>query len=73
MLYEAILCIWLLTYYEPAFEAMAEAQVLSRLVEVVKLSTKEKVHVLLMFGYICVLSAFGDAPYNEVVLNYSEA
>ncbi|CAM6120518.1 unnamed protein product [Calypogeia fissa] len=43
LLYEAILCMWLLTYYDPVFEAMTEAQVVPRLVEVVKVSTKEKV------------------------------
>ncbi|XP_021899696.1 V-type proton ATPase subunit H [Carica papaya] len=43
LLYETCLCIWLLSYYEPAIEFLATSRALQRLVEVVKSSTKEKV------------------------------
>ncbi|XP_068665727.1 V-type proton ATPase subunit H-like [Aristolochia californica] len=43
LLYEACLCIWLLSYYEPAVEYLATTRALPRLAEVVKSSTKEKV------------------------------
>ncbi|PNY15484.1 V-type proton ATPase subunit H-like protein, partial [Trifolium pratense] len=43
LLYETCLCIWLLSYYEPAIEYLATSRTLPRLIEVVKSSTKEKV------------------------------
>ncbi|CAM6100948.1 unnamed protein product [Calypogeia fissa] len=43
LLYEATLSVWLLTFYDLAVEALTEAKVVPRLVEVVKASTKEKV------------------------------
>ncbi|GAV87562.1 V-ATPase_H_N domain-containing protein/V-ATPase_H_C domain-containing protein, partial [Cephalotus follicularis] len=43
LLYETCLCIWLLSYYEPAIEYLATSRTLPRLIEVVKCSTKEKV------------------------------
>ncbi|BBN17967.1 V-type H+-transporting ATPase subunit H [Marchantia polymorpha subsp. ruderalis] len=43
LLYEATLSVWLLTFYERATEAMAETKIIHQLVEVVKVSTKEKV------------------------------
>ncbi|XP_010251374.1 PREDICTED: V-type proton ATPase subunit H [Nelumbo nucifera] len=43
LLYETCLCVWLLSYYEPAVEYLATSRTLPRLVEVVKGSTKEKV------------------------------
>ncbi|KAI4327539.1 hypothetical protein L6164_019988 [Bauhinia variegata] len=43
LLYETCLCIWLLSYYEPAIEFLATSRTLPRLIEVVKSSTKEKV------------------------------
>lgn len=43
LLYEATLSVWLLTFYDPAIEALTEAKVVPRLVDVVKASTKEKV------------------------------
>ncbi|KAK9087878.1 hypothetical protein Syun_030272 [Stephania yunnanensis] len=43
LLYETCLCVWLLSYYEPAMEYLATSRSLPRLVEVVKGSTKEKV------------------------------
>lgn len=42
-LYETCLCVWLLSYYEPAIEYLATSRALTRLIEVVKGSTKEKV------------------------------
>jgi hypothetical protein len=53
MFYENILCIWLLTYYDPAIEAMNEAQMVPRLAEIVKLSTKEKVHLPDISDNVC--------------------
>ncbi|KAE9614387.1 putative H(+)-transporting two-sector ATPase [Lupinus albus] len=43
LLYETCLCIWLLSYYEPAIEYLATSGALPRLIDVVKSSTKEKV------------------------------
>ncbi|XP_057513409.1 V-type proton ATPase subunit H-like isoform X1 [Actinidia eriantha] len=43
LLYETCLCVWLLSYYEPAIEYLATSRTLQRLIEVVKGSTKEKV------------------------------
>ncbi|PIN20395.1 Vacuolar H+-ATPase V1 sector, subunit H [Handroanthus impetiginosus] len=43
LLYETCLCIWLLSYYEPAIEYLATSRCLPRLIDVVKGSTKEKV------------------------------
>ncbi|KAL2612343.1 hypothetical protein R1flu_024035 [Riccia fluitans] len=43
LLYEATLSVWLLTFYDPATQAMADTRISSQLVEVVKSSTKEKV------------------------------
>ncbi|TKY55785.1 V-type proton ATPase subunit H [Spatholobus suberectus] len=43
LLYETCLCIWLLSYYEPAIEFLATSRTLPRLIDVVKSSTKEKV------------------------------
>jgi V-type H+-transporting ATPase subunit H len=43
LLYETCLCLWLLSYYEPAIDYFATTRGLARLIEVVKGSTKEKV------------------------------
>ncbi|KAG8390705.1 hypothetical protein BUALT_Bualt01G0111300 [Buddleja alternifolia] len=43
LLYETCLCVWLLSFYEPAIEYLATSRSLPRLIEVVKGSTKEKV------------------------------
>ena len=43
LLYEATLCIWLLSFHDGVVEAFSTARVVPRLVEVVKSSTKEKV------------------------------
>ncbi|XP_059665642.1 V-type proton ATPase subunit H-like [Cornus florida] len=43
LLYETCLCVWLLSYYEPASEYLATSKTLPQLIEVVKSSTKEKV------------------------------
>ncbi|KAJ0014671.1 hypothetical protein Pint_20983 [Pistacia integerrima] len=43
LLYETCLCVWLLSFYEPAIEYLATTRTLPRLIEVVKSSTKEKV------------------------------
>lgn len=43
LLYEAGLCVWQLTFYEPAAEAMGSSGVVQGLVEMARLATKEKV------------------------------
>ncbi|KAL9673452.1 hypothetical protein QQ045_029710 [Rhodiola kirilowii] len=43
LLYETCLCIWLLSFYEPAIEFMATSKTLPQLIGIVKGSTKEKV------------------------------
>ncbi|GLJ14787.1 hypothetical protein SUGI_0239920 [Cryptomeria japonica] len=43
LLYETALCIWLLSFYDAAMDALAMTRTLPRLVEIVKSSTKEKV------------------------------
>ncbi|CAH9079153.1 unnamed protein product [Cuscuta epithymum] len=43
LLYETCVCVWLLSYYEPAIEYFVTSRALPRLIEVVKASTKEKV------------------------------
>ncbi|XP_022890056.1 V-type proton ATPase subunit H-like isoform X2 [Olea europaea var. sylvestris] len=42
LLYETCLCVWLLSYYEPAIEQLGASRALPHLIEVVKGSTKEK-------------------------------
>ncbi|XP_038678557.1 V-type proton ATPase subunit H-like [Tripterygium wilfordii] len=61
LLYETCLCIWLLSYYEPAFEYLATSRTLPRLLEVVKSSTKEKVVrvVVLTFRNLLHKGTFG--------------
>jgi len=56
LLYETSLCIWLLSYYDAAVDALAATRTLPRLVEVVKCSTKEKVITnLFVLLSLCVL------------------
>ncbi|XP_042043720.1 V-type proton ATPase subunit H-like [Salvia splendens] len=43
LLYETCLCVWLLSFYEPAVECLATSRCLPRLIDVVKGTTKEKV------------------------------
>ena len=43
LLYEAGLCVWQLTFYEPAAEAMGSSGVVQGLVEMARSATKEKV------------------------------
>ncbi|RVW79970.1 V-type proton ATPase subunit H [Vitis vinifera] len=56
LLYETCLCVWLLSYYEPAIEYLATSRTLPRLVEVVKSSTKEKVMPCLLVVRVVVLT-----------------
>ncbi|KAJ3669354.1 hypothetical protein LUZ60_011304 [Juncus effusus] len=60
LLYETCLCIWLLSYYEPAIEYLSTTRVVPRLVDVVKGNTKEKVVrvVILTFRNLLPKSAF---------------
>ncbi|KFK22064.1 hypothetical protein AALP_AAs67360U000100, partial [Arabis alpina] len=61
LLYETCLCIWLLSYYEPAIEYLATSRTMQRLTEVVKSSTKEKVVrvVILTFRNLLPKGTFG--------------
>ncbi|CAL1361991.1 unnamed protein product [Linum trigynum] len=61
LLYETCLCIWLLSYYEPAIEYLATSRTLPRLVDVVRSSTKEKVVrvVVLTFRNLLSKGTFG--------------
>lgn len=61
LLYETCLCIWLLSYYEPAIEYLATSRTLPRLIEVVKGSTKEKVVrvIVLTFRNLLHKGTFG--------------
>lgn len=62
LLYETVLCVWLLSFYEPAFEAIAPTRIIARLVDVAKSSSKEKV-VRVSILTLCNLhnkSSFGD-------------
>eukprot|EP00475_Leptophrys_vorax_P010104 TRINITY_DN16783_c0_g1_i1.p1 TRINITY_DN16783_c0_g1~~TRINITY_DN16783_c0_g1_i1.p1 ORF type:complete len:453 (+),score=36.40 TRINITY_DN16783_c0_g1_i1:112-1470(+) len=43
LLYESVLCLWLLSFHEPSIEAIRGARVLPRLIEVAKSSAKEKI------------------------------
>ncbi|KAL8227044.1 hypothetical protein R6Q57_016876 [Mikania cordata] len=56
LLYETCLCVWLLSYYEPAIEYLATSRALPRLSEVVKGSTKEKVVRLIVLTFKNLLS-----------------
>ncbi|XP_041012162.1 V-type proton ATPase subunit H-like [Juglans microcarpa x Juglans regia] len=61
LLYETCLCVWLLSYYEPAVEYLATSRTLPRLIDVVKSSTKEKVVrvVVLTFRNLLWKETFG--------------
>ncbi|MFS7914862.1 putative ATPase, V1 complex, subunit H, armadillo-like helical, cytochrome b5, heme-binding protein [Helianthus anomalus] len=61
LLYETCLCVWLLSYYEPAIEYLATSRALPRLLEVVKGSTKEKVVrlIVLTFKNLLAKGTFG--------------
>ncbi|KAJ6763277.1 V-TYPE PROTON ATPASE SUBUNIT H [Salix purpurea] len=75
LLYETSLCVWLLSYYEPAIEYLATSRSLPRLVDVVKSSTKEKVVrvVVLTFKNLLSKGAFGaqmvDLGLPQIVQN----
>ncbi|KAJ8771308.1 hypothetical protein K2173_026485 [Erythroxylum novogranatense] len=56
LLYETCLCVWLLSYYEPAIEYLATSRSLPRLVDVVKTSTKEKVVRVVVLTFKNLLS-----------------
>jgi len=58
LLYETMLCIWLLSFYDGAVEAFSTGRVLPRIVEVVKISTKEKV----VRVAVMALSNFSSKP-----------
>ncbi|KAG0490233.1 hypothetical protein HPP92_007096 [Vanilla planifolia] len=75
LLYETGLCVWLLSYYEPAVDYLSTSRVLPRLVEVVKGSTKEKVVrvIMLTLRNLLYKGAFGaqmvDLGLSNIVQN----
>lgn len=75
LLYETCLCIWLLSFYEPAIEHLATSRSLPRLIEVVKTSTKEKVVrvIVMTFKNLLPKGTFGaqmvDLGMPQVVQN----
>ncbi|GAB2287122.1 hypothetical protein Dimus_021508 [Dionaea muscipula] len=75
LLYETCLCIWLLSYYEPAIEYLATSRCVPRLIDVVKSSTKEKVVrvIVLTLKNLLPKGAFGaqmiDLGMPQVVQN----
>ncbi|CAN4096571.1 unnamed protein product [Withania somnifera] len=70
LLYEICLCVWLLSYYEPAIEYLATSRALPQLIEVVKGSTKEKVVrvVILTLRNLLVKGTFGAQMVDLDVL-----
>nr|XP_024394630.1 probable V-type proton ATPase subunit H isoform X2 [Physcomitrium patens] len=71
LLYEALLCIWLLSFYDGVVESFSTARVISRLVEVVKISTKEKVVRIAMMA-LNNLSSKGNFAAEMVDLGMSK-
>ncbi|CAO2837472.1 unnamed protein product [Amaranthus hypochondriacus] len=75
LLYETCLCIWLLSYYEPAVEYLATSRCVPRLTEVVKSSTKEKVVrvIVMTFKNLLPKGTFGvqmvDLGMPQIVQN----
>ncbi|XP_074321186.1 V-type proton ATPase subunit H [Silene latifolia] len=75
LLYETCLCIWLLSYYDPAVEYLATSRCLPRLMDVVKSSTKEKVVrvIVMTFKNLLPRSTFGaqmvDLGMPQIVQN----
>jgi hypothetical protein len=59
LLYEAVLCIWQLTFLQEAAEAIASTAVVPNLVEVAKSAQKEKVHPPAMthHAHLCRVAA----------------
>lgn len=53
LLYEAGLCAWQLSYYQPAAEAMGPASYVPGLVEIVRSAVKEKVLALAHHSPAC--------------------
>nr|AAO65974.1 putative vacuolar ATPase subunit H protein [Suaeda salsa]AEP40377.1 vacuolar proton pump ATPase subunit H [Suaeda corniculata] len=75
LLYETCLCIWLLSFYEPAVEYLATSNCLSRMAEVVRSSTKEKVVrvIVMTFKNLLPKGSFGplmvDLGMPQIVQN----
>ncbi|KAK9735845.1 hypothetical protein RND81_04G232400 [Saponaria officinalis] len=75
LLYETCLCIWLLSFYEPAVEYLLTSKCLPRLMDVVKSSTKEKVVrvIVLTFKNLLPKATFGaqmvDLGMPQIVQN----
>ncbi len=71
LLYEAGMCVWQLTFYEPAAEAMGSSGVVQGLVDMARQATKEKVrqrlHVFLLATklFSSVLMAIGPMLGSE--------
>ncbi|KAL9233532.1 hypothetical protein vseg_008516 [Gypsophila vaccaria] len=75
LLYETCLCIWLLSFHEPAVEYLATSKCVPRLMDVVKSSTKEKVVrvIVLTFKNLLPKATFGaqmvDLGMPQIVQN----
>lgn len=67
LLYETCLCIWLLSYYDPAVEYLATSRTLPRLIEVVKGSTKEKVSSFVSSSKINLYHPNSKDSYKKVI------
>ncbi|CAH9101078.1 unnamed protein product [Cuscuta europaea] len=74
LLYETCVCVWLLSYYEPAIEYFVTSRALPRLIEVVKASTKEKVVrvVVLTLRNWLYKGAFGALMVDLGVLHIAQ-
>eukprot|EP00245_Coleochaete_scutata_P005888 TRINITY_DN19861_c0_g1_i1.p1 TRINITY_DN19861_c0_g1~~TRINITY_DN19861_c0_g1_i1.p1 ORF type:complete len:455 (-),score=94.09 TRINITY_DN19861_c0_g1_i1:822-2186(-) len=69
LLYEAILSVWLLSFYEPAIEAISSGKIVPRLIDVAKSSTKEKV-VRVAVLTLRNLEGKGNIGYEMVELGF---
>ncbi|KAK4804300.1 hypothetical protein SAY86_004117 [Trapa natans] len=75
LLYETCLCVWLLSYFEPATDYLATSSILPRLMDVVKSSTKEKVVrvVVLTFKNFLAKEVFGAQMVDLGLLQIVES
>lgn len=67
MLYDAVLCVWSLSFFPPACHVMHKAGIVSGLVEIVKLATKEKVLRVSLYTIKNLLLTEGLELDNDVV------
>ena len=67
LLYEAGMCVWQLTFYEPAAEAMGSSGVVQGLVEMARQATKEKVRC-----HLCLNNSMHTHPAERADVRGSE-